>query len=271
MKRITAIALTVGALLTPIILPRVAAQEPPKPTFEVASIHEWGHGQGPAGQYVAGVQFSTGRVRSQCASLQSLIFYAYDLAGSERLEGLPKWGRAACGSPDSAGTFAMEATMPANTTIGQSRLMMQSLLAERFSLGAHWETRKLATYALSLAPGKWKLKPSDPAHDPPIQPGSIGCPADDPHCHIGFCCGSATITALTGILSHALGKPVIDKTGLTGSYYFGVVKWAGDESMGSPLPSVFAAMREQFGLELKSEPGPVPVLVIDHAEKPTAN
>ena len=129
----------------------------------------------------------------------------------------------------------------------------------------------MPTYALRIAPGKSKLKPSDPDKDPPTPPGSIGCPADDPHCHIGFCCGSTTITVLTGMLSHALGRPVIDKTGLTGSYYFGVLKWAGDESTDSSLPSLFALMRGEFGLELKAEPGPVPVLVIDHGEKPTAN
>jgi uncharacterized protein (TIGR03435 family) len=74
-----------------------------------------------------------------------------------------------------------------------------------------------------------------------------------------------------GTLSHALGRPVIDKTGLAGSYYFGVLKWDGDETIGSALPSLFALMREEYSLELKAEPGPVPVLVIDHTEKPTAN
>jgi uncharacterized protein (TIGR03435 family) len=79
------------------------------------------------------------------------------------------------------------------------------------------------------------------------------------------------MTGLTGVLSHTLERPVIDKTGLAGSYYFGVVKWAGDDSGGSSLPSLFALMREEFGLELKPELGPVPVLIIDYAEKPTAN
>jgi uncharacterized protein (TIGR03435 family) len=113
---------------------RILAQAPARPGFEVASIHEWGPGQGPAGAFVAGVQFSTGRVRSQCASLRALISYAYQLTGSDRLESLPKWGDATCGFPDSSGTFAIEATMPANTTGDQSRQMMQTLLAERFQL-----------------------------------------------------------------------------------------------------------------------------------------
>lgn len=272
--RVGLAVLAVGAIVAPIILGRAygpPSQESPKLTFDVASIHEWGPGRGPTGAFAAGVQFSTGRVSSQCASLQALVFYAYQLTGSERLEGLPKWGDASCGYPDSAGTFAIEATMPANTTGAQSRQMMQTLLTERFKVAAHWETRQLPVYALTIASGKAKLKPSDPDKDPPTRPGSIGCPADDPHCHIGFCCGSTTMTILAGTLTHALGRPVIDKTGLTGSYYFGVLKWAGDESVGSSLPSLPALLREESGLELKAEHGPVPVLVIDHAEKPTAN
>jgi bla regulator protein BlaR1 len=267
-------ALAAGAVVTPIIWGCAygpSSQESPKLTYDVASIHEWGPGQGPSGPFAAGVQFSTGRVRSQCTSLQGLVFYAYQLTGSERIVGLPKWGNASCGYPDSAGAFTVDATMPAGTTIAQSRQMMQTLLAERFQFAAHWETRQLPAYALRIAAGKSMLKPSDPEQDPPIRPGSIGCPSDDPHCHIGFCCGSTTIAVLTGTLSHALGRPVIDKTGLTGSYYFGVLKWAGDESVGSSLPSLFALMHEEFGLELKAEPGPVPVLIIDHAEKPMAN
>ncbi len=161
--------------------------------------------------------------------------------------------------------------MPADTTRAQSSQMLQTLLAERFKVSAHFETRQLPVFALRTAPGGSKLKPSDPEKDPPNAPGSIGCPADDTHCHIGFCCGSATMTALTGMLSRTLGRPVIDKTGLTGSYYFGVMKWAGDDSPGSSLPSLPALFREELGLEWKAETGPVPVLVIDHAEKPTAN
>src|SRR5262249_30903039 len=144
--RVGLAVLAVGAVLTPIILGRAygpPSQESPKPSFDVASIHEWGPGQGPTGPVLAGVQFSTGRVHSKCASLQSLVYYAYQLTGSEPLEGMPKWGNASCGYPDSAGTFAIDATMPADTTGVQSRQMMQTLLAERFRLAAHWETRQL--------------------------------------------------------------------------------------------------------------------------------
>ena len=271
--RVGLATLAVVAVVIPIILGHAygqASQQSPKLAFDVASIHEWGPGQGPAGTFASGVQFSTGRIRVRCVDLAGLIFNAYQLTGSEPLEGLPKWGRASCGYPDSRGAFAIEATMPADTTVAQSRQMIQTLLAERFKLAAHWETRQLPVYALRIAPGRSKLKPTDPNKDPNGRTGPVGCPADDADCHIGFW-GAETMTALTGLLSPALDRPVIDKTGLTGSYDFGILKWAGKESSGSSLPSLVALMREEFGLELKVERGPVPVLVIDHAEKPTAN
>lgn len=264
-----ALAILIGGVL---MAPAgIYGQELRRLSFEEASIHEWGPGQGPAGEFAAGVQFSPGRIRAQCASLQSLLFYAYQLNGSERLEGVPQWGNATCGYPDSAGTFAIEATMPASATNAESRQMLQTLLAERFKLVARWENRQLPVYALALAPGKSKLKPSDPGKDPPVPRGAIACPADDPHCHIGFCCGCTSLTLLAGGLSRIVGRPVIDKTGLAGDFYLGVLRWAGDEGAGSSLPSLPALLRDQFGLELKPETGPVPVLIIEHVEKPLAN
>ena len=117
----------------------------------------------------------------------------------------------------------------------------------------------MPVYELRTIAGKPKLKPSDPDKDPPVKLGSIGCPPDDLHCHIGFCYGSGPITILAGTLASAMGRPMIDKTGQTGTYYFGVVKWAGDETPASSLSSLAALLREEFGLELKSERGPVQV------------
>jgi uncharacterized protein (TIGR03435 family) len=263
-------AIAVAALVIPLFLGHVYGQTP-KLSFDAASVHEWGPGQGPEGAFAAGVQFSPGRVQSQCASLQALVYYAYGLRGTEKLEGLPAWARASCGYPDSAGTFRIQATMPAGTTNEQSRQMMQTLLGERFHLGAHWETRESPVFVLRTIPGKLKLKASDPSQDPAAAPHSIGCPGDDPHCHIGFCCGSISMAGLAGILSRVGDRPVIDKTDLTGTFYVGLLKWAGDESVASSLPSLPGLLRDEFGLELKAERGPVPALVIEHVEKPAGN
>jgi len=75
---------------------------------------------------------------------------------------------------------------------------------------------------------------------------------------------------LASLLSLSAGRPVIDQTGLPGNYNLDL-KWAGDTTTDSPLPSLPAALREKFGLELKPQVGPVNSLVIDHVEKPSAN
>ena len=82
--------------------------------------------------------------------------------------------------------------------------------------------------------------------------------------------GSVLMPQIADALAFHVGRPVVDKTGLPGTYYF-VVKYAGDNAPNSPLPSLIGALKEQFGLELKSDTGPVEVLVIDRAEKPLPN
>ena len=66
------------------------------------------------------------------------------------------------------------------------------------------------------------------------------------------------------------GRPVIDSTGLKGEYDFRV-EWAPDESTGSLGPSIFAALQEQLGLKLEAMKGPVEIIVVDSAERPSAN
>ncbi len=124
-------------------------------------------------------------------------------------------------------------------------------------------------YTLVVLPSGFKLKPSDPRNDPPRAPHSIGGPADDRGCHI-VVARSVPVSDFAGMLSGIVDRPVIDKTGFTGTYYMDL-KWAGDASLGSPLPSLPPALKETFGLELKSEKGVVAVFVIDHVEKPSPN
>jgi bla regulator protein BlaR1 len=98
------------------------------------------------------------------------------------------------------------------------------------------------------------------------------------------------VSSVVRLLSQQLGRTVIDKTGLTGNYDF-TLKWAPDESQGAMLrgpagaqpgaesapptdstgPSIFTAIQEQLGLKLESQKGPVEILVIDHAERPSEN
>ena len=81
--------------------------------------------------------------------------------------------------------------------------------------------------------------------------------------------GSASMTQIASALTSNVDRPVFDRTGLAGTYYFDLT-YAGD-APGSPLPSLPTVLRERFGLELKPDTGPVEVLVIDRAERPTPN
>jgi uncharacterized protein (TIGR03435 family) len=240
----------------------------PKLSFDVASIKEWVDGKGPVGAVTAGIQRFGDSIISRCTNLKALLSYAYHLTMSVPVTGVPEWGTGGCGRTYE-NTFALEATMPAGTTDEQSRQMMQSLLMDRFKLEAHWEKKDMPIFALVIGKGGFKLQPSDPAKDAPRKPGSIGCPPEDPACH-NLAGGSGPISVLASFLSLFAGRPVIDQTGLTENYNIDL-KWAGDTTTDSPLPSLPAALREKFGFELKPQTGPVNVLVIDHVEKPTPN
>jgi uncharacterized protein (TIGR03435 family) len=243
-----------------------AQAPPPAPRFEVASLKERDRNI-PLG--LVGMQSTPGRLINRCATLTSLVYYAFLRTSSTPIEGLPGWASTPCSETDTANTYEFQATMPVETTDADVRLMLQAFLVERFKLAFHWETRTLPIYALVIAPGGFKLKATDPKDDPPRARGSIGCPADDPRCH-NIVMGSAPMAQFASAVSFNVGRPVIDRTGLRETYYLDM-RWAGDTTPVSSLPSLPAALRERFGLELKSDTGPVEVLVIDKAEKPLPN
>jgi uncharacterized protein (TIGR03435 family) len=218
---------------------------------------------------LVGMQALPGRLINRCATLRSLVFYAFRRTSSTPIEGLPGWAGAPCSDTDASNTYEFQATMPAETTNANVRLMLQAFLSERFALAFHWETRTLPIFELVVAPGGFKLKPTDPKDDPPRARGSIGCPPDDPGCH-NIVMGSAPMAQFASAVAFNAGRPVIDKTGLRETYYLDL-RWAGDVSPNSSLPSLPTALRERFGLELKSGTGPVEILVIDRAEKPLPN
>jgi uncharacterized protein (TIGR03435 family) len=242
------------------------AQAPPAPRFEVASLKERDRNV-PLG--LVGMQATPGRLINRCATLTSLVYYAFRRTGSTPIEGLPGWTNTPCSDTDTANTYEFQATMPVDTKDDDVRLMLQAFLAERFKLAFHWETRTLPILELVVAPGGFKLKATDPKDDPPRARGSIGCPPDDRGCH-NIVMGSAPMAQFADAVSFNVGRPVLDTTGLRDTYYLDL-KWAGDTTPASSLPSLPAAMRERFGLELKPGTGPVEVLVIDRAEKPTPN
>jgi uncharacterized protein (TIGR03435 family) len=155
--------------------------------------------------------------------------------------------------------------------------MFQQLLADRFKLTVHWETRDLRVYAMVLAQKGPGLQPSKEPD------GHSGTSSNNEQ----FTARGVTLAqmadALTQEFSSELGRVVVDKTGIQGRYDF-ALKWmpnsgaalANGGTDGSAIPpdsgpSLFTAIQEQLGLKLESTNGPVQVLVIDHAEMPSEN
>ncbi len=138
--------------------------------------------------------------------------------------------------------------------------MLESLLAERFGLVVHRETKVFSGYALVPAKTGVKLQASGAtaAGQSSILPGRL----------IGHAVGMAVLASMLG---RPLGAPVADKTGIEGTYEVDL-KFAPEGSTDSSRPSIFTAVQEQLGLKLESQKVPLEMLVIDHCERvPTEN
>jgi len=144
------------------------------------------------------------------------------------------------------------------------QLMMQSLLADRFSFRAHFEERQGQVYALVLDDKERAAKGLAPAKP---------CGAD---CAMQI--GSGTLRApnvelplLAELLSQLTGRPVTDETGLAGSFEVNL-RWTPEsQEATSDAPSLFTALPEQLGLRLDARRGPIRMLVIDSVDRPTAD
>jgi uncharacterized protein (TIGR03435 family) len=157
----------------------------------------------------------------------------------------------------------------------QINLMLQSLLAERFNLRLHRETKEVPMYLLTAENYRTHFRENTSGGELRVTRGSKG--------QLVF--ENAPVSQVTWFLSVRLRSDVEDKTGLTGKYDFELAPMpTGPENAdqnpnssvfmppGSDGPSVFATLvREQLGLKLTATKGPVELLVIDHAEKPSAN
>ncbi len=200
--------------------------------------------------------------------------------------------------------FEITAKIPEGATKEQVKVMLQNLLAERFQVALHRESKELPIFALLVGKTGPKMKesadePADTSDTLPTGPPGApiatrvkmspdGCP-DFPGLHMGsrmiFMNGRACLTTvqqtmpgLADMLSERFDRPVVDMTGLPGRYDFklhfdpaGVIGMTADTG-DNPLPDVFSAVQEQLGLKLESRKGMIDLLVIDRAEKnPTEN
>jgi bla regulator protein blaR1 len=163
------------------------------------------------------------------------------------------------------------------TVRDQSNERLRALLADRFHLVVHKETKEQPIYALVLAKNGPKLKEVKEV------PGARQGMSMNRGRSEGF---AAPMEMVAQVLSNTMGRPVVDKTGLTGKYDF-VLEWTPDpgvdaraqgfgDGINTPAPApggptIFTALQEQLGLRLDSQKGPVENTVIDRVEKPSEN
>lgn len=253
--------------------------------FEVASIKPSAK-QGMVTKMAGGPGTSDpGRFQATNAELSMLVMRAWGIQ-YDQLKG-PAWMEAT--------PFDVIANVPPGTTAEQFQKMLQKLLAERFRMQMHHETRVEPVYELTVAKNGPKLKPAaeDSGADDFI-PGSGPRPADRDNFPIlppgrpNMACGRlpqgsyCTFRMVTmGMLVQRLslpafaGRRVVDQTGLTGRYDLTLHYSAADNPPAGPennAPSLEEALHEQLGLKLAPSKAAIDVIVIDHAEKlPTGN
>lgn len=252
----------------------VAAQTSvtPQPAFEVASINENKSGSGGSHS-----DFNHGRFSATNIQLKTLFQYdAYGIPGPQIVGG-PDWltsERFDIEAKVDDQSIAQIEKLSHEERLAMERQMMQQLLADRFKLAVHWDTKEVPVYALILARGGPKFaatKESD---------GQSGTSSGNGRLTATDVTMARFAETLTQILSRDLGRIVVDQTGLDGKYDL-KLNWSPDNETDAygnapsnaspPGPSIFTALQEQLGLKLESTKGPVKTLVIDHIEHPSEN
>jgi len=270
----------------------VAAQDA-APTFEVASVKMNTSGDGP--QFVR--MMPGNRVSVTNMPARALIVIAYQLQQFQ-LVGGPAW--IANERYDIVAKIAGEQAPFVPGQTNPMMIAMRALLAERFKLKLHKETREMDVYNVVM------LKPGVPG--PALKPAATDCaaqanarrggpppggpPPGPPGPNDPFPCGlmgtpgmirmgGMPISQLTGMLTNQTGRVVFDKTNLTGNWDF-LLKYQFEQRGGQPLPpginlpppdpdapSLYTAIQEQLGMKLESAKAPVEMTIIDSIEHPT--
>lgn len=235
------------------------------PSFEVATIKPSKPGEPGKLLVVRGTRFKT--VNS---TLMDLIKFVYGIQ-EKQVTGGPKWV--------SSEKFDIDAkpNVPGTPDQQQLKTMIRKLLADRFGLKFHRETKKMSAYVLTVAKNGPKM--TKDTQSPNGLPGlffrQLGV----------LTVRNATMNDFTRLMQSAvLDRPVVNETNLQGKWDF-LLKWTPDQSQFGGLgakvpppsnaadapPPLFTAIQEQIGLKLKAGKAQVPVLVIDHVEPPSPN
>lgn len=193
-----------------------------------------------------------------------LVANAYGI-GMHQVIGLPRWAetdRYSLQANMGADSFDEFEKLPVDEQSRQQRLMMQAVLADRYQLKAHRETREMPVYELVVANHGLKIAEKDTFDG--HSGGSFFMPRDWRN--------YGTMDDLASRLAGPLGGTVIDKTGQGTRRFLYELKWTSDGQIGrvGGSPSIVTALEQQLGLKLVPATESVEVLVIDHIEKPTA-
>ena len=260
------------AVMLPLVLAWqvvTSAQAPSTVAFEVASVKP-NQSAGEPSMIVP----PRGTVVITNVPLMNIIVNAFGIPAF-RMVDAPAW--------ISRERFDVSARIPGTSAPGQTLTMLQTLLAQRFNLKAHQETREQPVYEIVIARPDGRLGPR-------LKPSSADCataanplalpPSMDSPCAALFGVGPAggrivskgqPLARVFSALSMAVSRSVVDRTALQGPFDVDL-QWSAD--VGTPVtnsdtPSIFTALQEQLGLRLEPSRGPVDVLVIDRVERPT--
>ena len=243
------------------------------PAFDVASIKRNTSLADGGGGGLRG-----GRYRLTNVTARSMIGLASGIP-SNRIVGGPAW--------IATDRYDLDATTKENATLDEIRAMMRALLRDRFMYAAHVEQRDLPVYNLTRAQPAGQLGPflerstfdcsnlaarkQEAAAASAARPGRLLCGFSDSSGGL-FDGGGITLETLAQILTGPAGRPVFDRTGLTGGYNV-LLKWTplATDTPPADAVSIFTAVQEQLGLKLESGTAPLDVLVVDRIERPSEN
>jgi uncharacterized protein (TIGR03435 family) len=251
MKRVvTALFVPVACIL--LAVPAIAQQ----PAFAVASIR-------PSSEEVrfehdGTTETTPGTLRMRDVSVETCIKWAYGVQSSQ-ISG-PAW--------IDTDKFDITAKADAPATDDEMKLMLQALLADRFKLSFHHQSKELKAFVLTIAKGGAKVTPAVAPDAKPFRQNSAN----------GSVVKSMTIREFGDFISGPLQMPVVDETGLTGKYDFVLdfTPYLPDaHNMGPDRPDttsiLMAAMEGELGIKMETRKTQVEVMVIDHVDKPSAN
>jgi len=221
-----------------------SAQSVAAPQFEAASIKP-----STADPGSSGINTGNGRMNAFNVTLKRCIMGAYSVGPDQVL-----------GGPDWLDSDRWEILARAEQPVGDHALMtmLQTLLADRFKLTLHRESKPIEVYDIEVAKNGPKLEKGD------------GQGAKTSNGRGDIVADNATIDRFAEILSRQMDLPVFNHTGLEGAFNL-KLKWTPERAKTPEGPSIYTAIQEQLGLRLRAGKVPVEVLVIDHVEKPSEN